>query len=61
MLHTTIVHGHDLPLGISRGKSFSSTAIVTFVDIFENGRNGLIFIFDRLRGIPFLQYQEVLL
>ena len=61
MLHTTIVHGHDLPLGISRGKSFSSTVIVNFVDIFENGRHGLVFIFDRLRGISFLQYQEVLL
>ena len=61
MLHTTIIHRHDLPLGISRGKSFSSTVIVNFVDIFENGRHGLIFIFDRLREIPFLQYLGVLL
>ena len=35
--------------------------VFILVDIFENGRYGLIFIFDRLRGILFLQYQEVLL
>jgi hypothetical protein len=61
MLHTAIVHEQDLLLGISWGKIFFSTAIVNFVDIFENGRYGLIVIFDRLRGILFLQYQEVLL